>query len=113
MPAIAQKESKRESKKGSAKGNSFPQKSEQRFGGWLKSSLICLTTGAFLGLSAPGINLWLIAWFGLTPLLLLIADSKNGWQAAWRGLIFGTAYNLVYLNWYLGLQPLDWLGFNT
>ena len=28
------------------------------------------------------------------------------------GLVFGLSYNLVALQWYLGLAPLDWLGFS-
>jgi apolipoprotein N-acyltransferase len=68
--------------------------------------------GCLLGLSCPGINQWYLAWIGLAPLVMAISASKNIWQAAARGLVFGLAYNLVYLNWYLGLQPLEWLGFN-
>lgn len=68
--------------------------------------------GSLLGLSAPGFNLWYLAWVGIVPLLLLIAASKNPWQAFLRGLVFGFCYNLIYLNWYLCLYPLDWLGFN-
>ncbi|MBK9146004.1 MAG: apolipoprotein N-acyltransferase [Candidatus Melainabacteria bacterium] len=78
----------------------------------VKEIVICALSGAVLGLAAPGINLWYIAWFGLAPLLLLIVSSKSGFTATARGFIFGTCFNLVYLNWYLGLQPLDWLGFN-
>lgn len=68
--------------------------------------------GCLLGLSCPGINQWYLAWIGLAPLILAISASKGIWQAAARGLVFGFAYNLVYLNWYLGLQPMEWLGFN-
>ncbi|MBZ0187335.1 MAG: hypothetical protein K8F91_13895, partial [Candidatus Obscuribacterales bacterium] len=78
----------------------------------LKEIVICALSGAALGLSAPGINLWFLAWFALAPLLLFIVSSKSGFTATARGFIFGTCFNLVYLNWYLGLQPLDWLGFN-
>jgi apolipoprotein N-acyltransferase len=75
-------------------------------------SFMSILSGCVLGLSAPGIDIWFTAWFGLAPLLLLIATSETVWIAAWRGLLFGTCYNLVYFNWLLGLQPLDWLGFN-
>lgn len=68
--------------------------------------------GCLLGLACPGFNQWYLGWVGLAPLILAIAASKSVWQAAARGLVFGLAYNLVYLNWYLGLQPLEWLGFN-
>ncbi|HEY9788235.1 MAG TPA: hypothetical protein V6D17_22795, partial [Candidatus Obscuribacterales bacterium] len=81
-----------------------------------KGGLVLLTSaisGAVLGLSAPGIEVWWLAWIGLTPLLLLAVSSNRPRQAFLRGLLFGTCYNLVYQNWYLGLSPLDWLGFNA
>lgn len=74
--------------------------------------LVSALSGAVLGLSAPGFDQWYLAWIGVVPFLLL-AVSSNGWKDAFlRGLLFGTAYNLVYLNWYLHLQPLSWLGYN-
>lgn len=92
---------------------------------WPSNLGLALLSGAVLGLSAPGIALPAIpglgfsisfsflAWFALAPLLLLTASSKNMWQAFFLGTVFGTAYNMVYQNWYLCLQPLDWLGFNN
>ncbi|PWU02293.1 MAG: apolipoprotein N-acyltransferase [Candidatus Melainabacteria bacterium] len=68
--------------------------------------------GALLGLSAPGIGLWFYAWVGLIPLLILVASAKRKREAALKALLFGLAYNCVYLNWYLYLAPLDWLGFS-
>ncbi len=97
---------KQEKKK--AKTDKKPPKSSGR----LKLYLLAIVTGSILGLSAPGIELWPIAWFGLAPLLLLSVSSAGIVEAFLHGLLFGTAYNLVYMNWYLGLQPLDWLGFN-
>lgn len=69
--------------------------------------------GAILGLSAPGLEQWYLAWFALIPLCLLVVSSPSWTQAFFRGFTFGTAYNLVYLNWYLGLHPLTWLGFTN
>ncbi len=91
---------------------------------WPSNLGLPLLSGAVLGLSAPGVTLQLpgsdyafsfsfLAWLALAPLLLLTASSKTIWQAFFRGTVFGTAYNMVYQNWYLGLQPLDWLGFNN
>ena len=74
--------------------------------------LVALLTGALFGLSAPGFDQWYIAWFGLAPFFLLVAGSLNLKQATLRGLIFGSAYNLVYLNWYLHLHPLNWMDFS-
>ncbi|CAN5333523.1 apolipoprotein N-acyltransferase [soil metagenome] len=77
-----------------------------------KIYLLLAVSGAGLGLSAPGFEQWYLAWFGLVPLLLAATSSKGMWQALLRGLTFGSGYSLVYLNWFLDLQPLDWLNFN-
>jgi apolipoprotein N-acyltransferase len=76
------------------------------------SLAVAAGSGALLGLSAPGFNHWYIAWFGLVPLLLLIVSSPGIKDAFLRGCVFGMAYNLVYVNWYLQLHPLTWMGFN-
>jgi apolipoprotein N-acyltransferase len=111
MPVITQKDPSKNAKS-SSRQQPVAQESQTFLGKWA-ASLISLLAGAILGLSAPGIGLWFTAWFGLAPLLLLIATSETAWIAAWRGLLFGAAYNLVYGNWVLGLYPLDWLGFNA
>jgi apolipoprotein N-acyltransferase len=105
MPAITQPKSKKA--KAPKKGGSSPLKDKE-----LKTLLALIVAGAFFGLSAPGINQWYIAWFGLAPLLIAVSLSSGFRQAFIRGLFFGTSYCLVYANFLLGLQPLDWLGFN-
>lgn len=111
MPAITQKDPSKKSKS-SSRQQPIVQEQTSLLGKWAPS-LISLVSGSILGMSAPGIGLWFTAWFGLAPLLLLIATSETAWIAAWRGLLFGAGYNLVYGNWLLGLYPLDWLGFNA
>jgi apolipoprotein N-acyltransferase len=108
MPAIAQKNSTKNSKATKEKKTAGEVRTGLPRGTF---SLISILSGAFLGLCAPGVGLWPLAWFGLTPLLLLSVSSQSIWKAVWRGLLFGTAYNLVSANFLLGLQPLDWLGF--
>ncbi len=115
MTKTAEKRQKKETKE---------KKPQFKFS-WPSNLGLALLSGAVLGLAGPGNTLPAIpgigytfsfsflAWFALAPLLLLTASSKNVWQAFFRGTFFGTAYNLVYQNWYLGLQPLDWLGFNS
>lgn len=76
-----------------------------------KPLILAAICGAIAGLSAPGIEQWYIAWFGLAPLLLLIVSSPNIAGAALRSGIFGLAFNMVYLCWYLALHPLNWMGF--
>ena len=103
------------SKKVSSKEKNKPQEKAagKPAGGkvWRALALSAIS-GAIFGLSAPGFGQWYLAWFGLAPLLLLSVSSRSVWQAAIRGLIFGTCYNLVYLNWYLQLHPLSWMGMN-
>ncbi len=103
---------KRQSKK---EAKSKAEKLQFKFS-WPSNLGLAVLAGALLGLSAPGIGHSLsfsfLAWLALAPLLLLTVSSKNVMQAFVRGTVFGTAYNMVYQNWYLGLQPLDWLGFN-
>ena len=85
------------------------------------NSLIAIVFGLCLGCSAPGIGLWLTAWICLAPLLFIIrieqTDKNHPYKALLKvflyGFLFGLAYNCVYLQWYLGLAPLDWLGFNA
>lgn len=72
----------------------------------------CLFFGALLGLCAPGVGFWPIAWVGLAPLLISVATAARKRDAFFNAVVFGLGYNCVYMNWYLGLAPLDWLGFN-
>jgi len=73
--------------------------------------LAAFASGALLGLAAPGFNQWYFAWFGLAPLFLFIYGRNHYLKQIFLAFIFGLAYNLVYLHWYLNLAPLDWLGF--
>ncbi len=110
MPAITKKEKR--TKKQEGDGNAInisilkPRLEPKVF-------LLLSICGAILGLSAPGFEQWYIAWFGVVPLLLAACSSNGMWQALLRGFVFGTAYSLVYANWLLGLQPLEWLNFNS
>jgi apolipoprotein N-acyltransferase len=98
--------------KSAKSGKSIGGSKQGAFSRWSMASA-CAFSGAILGLSAPGIDQWYVAWFGLVPLCLLVVSSPSFVQAFFRGFVFGTAYNLVYLNWYLGLHPLSWLGFSA
>ena len=69
-----------------------------------------LIGGLLLGLSAPGFDLWWLAWLGIAPLLVLIQGARSKVEAALTGLIFGMGYYMVAMGWYLGLYPLSWLG---
>jgi len=75
-----------------------------------RAELIALAGGSVLGLSVPGFNQWYLGWFGLAILFLLIDGSRSPRAAAWRGWLFGFAYNLVWLNWFLKLNPPQWVG---
>src|SRR5262245_46150091 len=71
-------------------------------------ALVALACGLIFGLSAPGLEQWYIAWFGLTPLLLLALRSAEPSQAAFRGFLFGIGYNLVYLFWATSVRDTVW-----
>lgn len=79
---------------------------------WLEKSLMAFGCGCLLGLSAPGFDVWWLAWIGLVPLLVLIRSNSGKLEAALTGFIFAIGYNLVSLCWILGLYPLQWLGLN-
>lgn len=67
--------------------------------------LAAAVSGALLGLSAPGLDQWYLAWFGLVPMFYLTFSAREPWLAGVRGWYFATAYNLVYLSWYLCFRP--------
>jgi apolipoprotein N-acyltransferase len=76
----------------------------------LPYALIALASGLFFGLSAPGWEQWYITWFAMTPLLLLALRSPEPYQAAIRGFLFGTAYNIMYFAWTHDVQDAFWIG---
>lgn len=63
--------------------------------------LVACFFGALVGMAAPGLEQWYLPWFGMTALLALSLSARDNYQAGFRGFVFGTAYNLVYLNWLL------------
>jgi apolipoprotein N-acyltransferase len=75
--------------------------------------LLIIVSGLLLGCSAPGLGFWPTAWFALAPLLISIRQESSFAKATFYGFLFGLAFNFVYLQWYLGLAPMDWLGFNA
>lgn len=76
---------------------------------WLKI-LISILGGIFLSFSAPGYNLWIIAWIGLVPLFTIINISKRTSETLLLSFLFGFSYNFSCLHWLLSLHPLTWLG---
>jgi apolipoprotein N-acyltransferase len=76
----------------------------------LRAEHVALLSGAVLGLSAPGFDQWYLAWCGLAPFFLVIDWSKSLSGAAFRGWLFGLAYQLVWLSWFLKLNPPQWVG---
>ena len=68
--------------------------------------------GLALSLSAPGNDLWFIAWFGIVPLFILLNTAISLKQVIIYSFVFGFSYNFSYLHWLFSLHPLNWLGFN-
>lgn len=77
-----------------------------------KVFFICFC-GFLLSLSAPGYDLWILAWVGLSPLFIIINTSKGMKEAGLYSFLFGFAYNFWYLHWLFSLHPLSWLGFSN
>jgi len=77
---------------------------------FLKALLISLS-GFILSFSAPGYDLWFLAWIGLVPLFIIINTSKQI-KVVVYSFLFGFAYNLSYLHWLFSIHPLNWIGFN-
>jgi apolipoprotein N-acyltransferase len=69
--------------------------------------------GLFWALSMPGFNLGWLAWIGFIPLLLIINRSKSFQESMLYASGFGLGFNLLNLNWFLGLHPLTWMGLST
>ncbi|HEY9788511.1 MAG TPA: apolipoprotein N-acyltransferase [Candidatus Obscuribacterales bacterium] len=76
----------------------------------LKAWIFCLVSGLLLAFAAPGFDQWYLAWFGLVPLLGAVFASSSLPRAFFRGLVFGTAYNMLYLHWVLFVHPATWVG---
>lgn len=74
----------------------------------IKAWCLLAFSGSLFGLIAPGFEQWYLAWIGLVPLLFFICQSNYPPQAFYRGLIFGYAYNLVYVGWILQFSPIVW-----
>jgi apolipoprotein N-acyltransferase len=62
-----------------------------------------------LGLAAPPTNIWPLAWIALIGLWLcaLEVTPRRGFFLGW---LLGTGYNLILLQWILGVHPLEWMG---
>ena len=75
--------------------------------------ILIFISGLLLSLSAPGYDLWFLAWIALSPLFIIINTSKLIKETVFYSFIFGFAYNLWYLHWIFSLHPLAWLGFGN
>lgn len=84
--------------------------------GLLEKLPVTLASGALLGCSSPGLDMWWLAWFGLIPLIILTLSCKRHFEALLLGFVFGVGYYLVSLRWLLELYSYaafyvgDWLG---
>ena len=74
---------------------------------------LIVASGFLLSLSAPGYDLWFLAWFCLSPLFIIINSSKSVRETITYAFLFGFTYNLCYVRWLFSIHPLSWLGFNN
>ncbi|MBY0404982.1 MAG: hypothetical protein K2X66_13870 [Cyanobacteria bacterium] len=78
-----------------------------------RENLFSLIQGGLTGLSAPGFNIAMLAWVGLIPALIQLRLKKSSQAVFMDGFLWGAGYHLVYMLWYWGLHPLEWMGFTT
>jgi apolipoprotein N-acyltransferase len=60
------------------------------------------------GWSSPGIDQGWLAWIALAPLFFACSRVTTAREAGLLGTAFGTAFNLVYLQWYLQVRATAW-----
>lgn len=75
--------------------------------------MICCIAGALTALSAPGFDIWIFAWYGFVPLFVVISIEKSKRKAFLYSFGYGFFYHLIYLSWFSGLYPLQWMGLNV
>lgn len=68
--------------------------------------------GTLTGLSAPGYNLWFLAWLALIPAFLWAYQCTDTKKRALGGFLFGFCFQALYCLWFFDLHPLTWLGFD-
>ena len=93
--------------------NKFPKKDESNLRLEKHAILLSFISGLVFALSMPGYNLGILAWVGLIPLLLIINNNKSIRKSLVCSFVFGLGFNLLNLKWFLGLHPLEWLGFSN
>lgn len=82
----------------------------------LADSAIAFLSAALLVISFPDFNVWLLAWVGVVPLLLLVAHQPVTWRSFCLGWLFGSVffygscYWLTYSMIHTGGIP-PWLAF--
>jgi apolipoprotein N-acyltransferase len=75
-----------------------------------KRQYLAVTGGSVvLGLAAPPMNLWPFAWIALIGLWLYTVEVTPG-KGFFVGWVLGLGYNLILLQWILGIHPLEWMG---
>ena len=70
----------------------------------VRKYILAVLSGVFLVLAFPGINMSILAWVALVPLLVAIYDA--GWkQSIQLGFITGIIYTLGIFWWFMALHP--------
>lgn len=72
----------------------------------IKKYLLAVISGVFLVFAFPGINMSILAWFALVPLLVAVYDA-NWKDSIWLGFITGIIYTLGIFWWFMALHPFS------
>lgn len=77
-------------------------------------TLIALGGGISMGLTPAPVEAWILAWIGMIPLWLVVAQAsqeKHPYRAAITyGVAWGAGYHGLALFWITGVHPLTWMG---
>ncbi len=63
--------------------------------------MLALVCGSVLALAFPAASAWWLGWFGLVPLLLLLARARSNAEAAWRSGLAAAGFFFTLFHWLL------------
>ena len=73
----------------------------------LRSIIICIVSGALIGLSFPPFNAWFLVYFGITILIFQILTSTKAKQLLSRSYLSMLIFNAITLYWIGGWSSDD------
>lgn len=79
-----------------------------------KNLIFIIISAVTIGISFTFDKLSLLMWIGFIPFLYVFINEVDSYKKGFkRGLIFGTTYYLIILQWIFSLYPLTWVDINN